>query len=320
MILITGCNSLLGKALIKALLKQGEQVRGFDLYKEKDFPEKAEFFQGNLLDQTQLKIICQGIKTIFHLMEIKKPGKDNQKFIKKVNIEGTSNILVAAKNAEVKKFFFLSSFAVYGNLKDIPFRQDSPKKPISKYGKQKLKAEKICWKYITEDSLDITIFRPALIAGAGVDNQIILSMLYLALAMGEENKMYLAGKGDTRFQLLHPDDALQAFLAAYKSKNQKGKVYNLGSDQVLTQIEQVLKIKENSTFSIKYISPFKIKFLALASRLFKFSFFSKEHVYFLLNNMILDCQKAKKELKWTPQKNNIDIMLEIIEWYKKEKL
>ena len=61
--------------------------------------------------------------------------------MKKVNIIGTNNLLEVARISEVKKFFFNSTFEIYGKSKAIPTRQDDRKKPVTKYGKDKLKAE-----------------------------------------------------------------------------------------------------------------------------------------------------------------------------------
>ena len=322
MILITGCNSLLGRTLTKALLKRGEKIKGLDFFKEKDFPDEAEFIEGNLLDVDLLKKACEGVETVFHFMEIKKYSYGYNKFFRRINIKGTKNILEAAKSLKVKKFFFLSSFAIYGASKQNPILSDSRKKPITSYGKQKRQAENICWKYLVEKGMEITIFRPALIAGPNVKNQIILSMLYMALALGDENRLYLAGNGKSKFQLLHPEDATTAFLAAYDSRKAKGQVYNLGSDNVLSQKEQVDKLKELTNFKgrIKYTPFYKIRLLSFFAKIFKMSFFSEDHVFYLLNDMILDCQKAKEDLNWQPKKDNIQIMLETIEWYKKEKI
>ena len=109
MILLTGCNTLPGKKLLEELLKNGESVRCCDFYRPADFPGDIEFIKGDLLNELQLKKAMQGIHAVFHFMDIRLPGSRGRRYMKKVNITGTANLLTAARNAKVRKFFFLSS-------------------------------------------------------------------------------------------------------------------------------------------------------------------------------------------------------------------
>ncbi|MCP4133442.1 MAG: NAD(P)-dependent oxidoreductase [bacterium] len=322
MILLTGCSSYLGRQLLDKLLERGEIVRCYDLYKPKDLPEDVEFIQGDLLGDAKLKKLCTGIDTIFHFMDIRRPGYQGRKSMKKINVRGTQNLLLAAERNNVKKFFFLSTYEVYGKPKGALIRQDDRKKPGNSYGKDKLKGENFCWEYEKKGKMAITIFRPSPIAGPNIDDPIILITLYMVLAMGDASVLYMSGDGDTKYQLLHPEDALNAFLAAYDSDISRSKVYNLGSNNVPTQMEQIVKVKEKAKLgcTVKHISPLKARLLSLLFKPLKLSYLSKEHLVYLLNNILLDCQRAKKDLGWDPKKDNINILLETIEWYKQEKI
>jgi len=322
MILLTGCNTLLGRTLLKKLVEKGEKVRCYDFYKTKDFPENLEFINGDLLDPRQLKKACDGVETIIHLMDIKRPGKKGRKYMKKVNIKGSENLLFAAQKASIKKFYFLSSYAVYGKPKAMPVRQDDRKKPVTAYGKDKLKIENQCWTLITKKSMPITIFRPALIIGPQVKDPVVLMSLFMALGMDEANRMYVAHNGNTKFQLLHPDDAADAIMAAYASKSTVGKAYNIGSDNVPTQMDQIVRLRDRLRIDppLSFITPGKAVFLFLFLKLVKTNYFTREHLFYLLNSLILDCQNIKTDLGWQPKKDNMEILTETVEWYLKEKL
>jgi len=307
---------------MQEMLKKGEDLRCYDFFKPADFPDNVEFIAGDLLDPVKLKKACKGVDTVFHFMDIKRRGRQKRKYMKNVNITGTKNLLYAAEKHNVKKFFFLSSFAVYGKTDTIPIRQDDRKKPATPYGKDKLAAENICWNFTEKKNLPITIFRPALISGPGVKDPVINITLYMALAMGDDNMIYMSGDGATRFQLLHIEDAVKGFIAAYESNISDGKVYNLGSDNVITQMEQIVHLKEKARLDcrVKHVSMLKAKLMSLLSGPLELNYFTRDHIFSLFNNLVLDCQRAKEDLKWHPVKNNIDILMDTIEWYKETKL
>ncbi len=322
MVLVTGCNSLIGRTLTERLLKDGMQVRAMDTWKQKGFPENAEFIEGCVLDSELLYSVCQDVKTIYHLQDIENPSHEGRRRMKKVNIRGTENVINAALENQVPKMVFLSSAEVYGNRKTMLIKEDDVKKPVTPYGRDKLKAEKLCLKALEEHSIGITIFRPTLITGAGVDDPLILVILYMALAMGDANRLYIAGDGNTRFQLIHSSDVASAMIASTKIAAARGRIYNLGSDDVPAQMEQIVKIREKARLDcqIKHISPAATKLLSVLLKPFKINYLRKEHVMFLLSNFVLDCSMAKKDLAWEPTMDNVDIFLETIEWYVREKL
>ena len=322
MVLVTGCDSLLGRHTVKKLIENKYKVIGYDYYKSKNFPYDIEFIQGKLDNKIDLENICKKADYIIHLMEIKAPKSKGRKFMREINIAGTENLLKAAVKNNVKKFFFLSSYEVYGNKKQIPIRQDDNLKPQSKYAKDKMKSEQIVWSYSQNEGISTTIFRPSLITGKETDNSTILMTLYLAMGFGNSNRLYFTGDGDTRFQLLHPDDAANAFILALKSDKASNKLYNLGSDSVPTQLEQIVRLKDAGKLdcSIKNVSKLKIKILSLFLKPLNIEYLAKEHVTYLLKNVLLDTQRIKDDLKWKAQKNNIEILTEVIEWYQRDKL
>jgi nucleoside-diphosphate-sugar epimerase len=165
------------------------------------------------------------------------------------------------------------------------------------------------------------MFRPAPIIGAGTHNPIVLITLLMAMAMEEANRLYVAGHGENRFQLLHPEDAAAALLTAHRG-NAYGKIYNLGSDDVPTQMQQIEEVKKRASLdaTIMHLTTSKAKFRSFFLKPFKIDYLNKGHVMYLLTDLILDCTLAKHELAWQPKHGNIDIILETIEWYKKEKL
>ena len=210
MILLTGNNSLIGRYLVPELLKSGEKIRCLDFYKSGDLPDSVEFIQSDLLNQKILRKACDGADTVIHLMDVNRTTRSGRTYMRKINTEGTRNLLSAADKSQVNRILFNSSYTVYGKSKNFPVREDDRKKPMTAYGKDKLEAENILHEYAKKDRFNITVFRPALTAGPGVKSPTILLSLYMALAMGNDNVLYLIGNGDSKFQLIHPAEIAEA--------------------------------------------------------------------------------------------------------------
>ena len=322
MVLITGCNSLLGRALAGRLMRAGTPVRGFDFWKLKETPETTEFLDGSILDYERVLEICEGVDTIYHLLDIEYPSHYGRRFMKRVNVRGTENLLRAARELGVEKMVYLSSSKAYGAPEKMPITEDDTPKPNTRYGRDKLKAEKLCKKFIDKDEMNITIFRPATITGPGLDDPMILVILYMALGMEDSNRMYIAGDGDSRYQLVHTEDVVAALLTGAKAPVARGAVYNLGSDNVPARSEEVMRVREKAGLKceVKHIRPSFARFLSFILKPLNINYLRKEHLVFILSNFVLDCAKAKKDLEWAPTRDNVEILVETIDWYRREKL
>ena len=140
----------------------------------------------------------------------------------------------------------------------------------------------------------------------------------MALAMGDDNLVYLANDGNTYFQLISQEDTAEALLSIYKSGDKANEqIYNAGSDNVPTQIEQTVKLKEKNmlNFTIRYITPLKARLYSILFKPSKVNFFTRDHIYYLFSNMYLDCHKLKEDTGWEPKKDNIKILSGIVDWY-----
>lgn len=319
MVLITGSNSLLGRAVVNIFKEHGEKIRCYDQYRPEQLPEGVEFIQGDLFSAKRLTAACKDVTTIIHLQDKSRTKSISRGKMKKINITGTKNLLFMARKAKIKRIIFLSSYAVYGKTKSFPTREEDIKKPYLPYGKDKLKAEKLCETFAKKNKMDLTIMRPSVIAGPEVKDSAILITLYMAMGLGNDNIMYMSGDGDSRFQLLAPRDAAEAFYTVYKAGDKTaGLIFNIGSDNVPTQMEQIVKIKEQKKldFAIKHLTRFKALLYAIAFKPSKLNYFTREHRMYIFNNVFLDCQKLKETTGWKPNKTNMDIISDTVDWYK----
>lgn len=121
---MTGSSGFVGKELVKELLERKAEVAEFDRSEGKD-----------ILNQEQVSESCKGCDAVIHLAAILEEDAGLQE-LRKVNVEGTKNVLEAAARQRAKKFIFLSSTGVYGDFKGQA-SEELEKKPSSNYEKSK---------------------------------------------------------------------------------------------------------------------------------------------------------------------------------------
>jgi nucleoside-diphosphate-sugar epimerase len=147
--LITGVAGFIGSALARAVLAQGDQVRGIDNLstgKRENLAEIRDHIdlrEADLLDISAVREACSGVDYILHQAAIpsvprsvKDPLESNR-----ANVDATVNVLVAARDAKVKRVVYAASSSAYGDTPTLPKREDTPPNPISPYAVAKLAGE-----------------------------------------------------------------------------------------------------------------------------------------------------------------------------------
>src|ERR1700685_4291672 len=147
--LITGIAGFIGSSLARELLRLGEQVRGVDnLSTGKrenlfDILGRIEFREADLLDLDAMKLACDGVDYVLHQAAIPSVPKSVLDPIgsTRANIDGTVNILVAARDAKVKRVVYAASSSAYGDTPTLPKHERMTPDPISPYAVAKLASE-----------------------------------------------------------------------------------------------------------------------------------------------------------------------------------
>lgn len=147
--LITGIAGFIGSTLARAVLAQGDEVRGIDNLSTgkrenlEEIQNRIDFRQADLLDMTAVREACNGVDFVLHEAAIpsvprsvKDPLESNR-----ANVDGTVNVLVAARDAKVKRVVYAASSSAYGDTPTLPKREDMPPSPISPYAVAKLASE-----------------------------------------------------------------------------------------------------------------------------------------------------------------------------------
>ena len=147
--LITGIAGFIGSALARAALAQGHRVRGIDNLstgKRENLAEilpRIDFRQADLLDLAATHDACRGVDYVLHEAAIPSVPKSvlDPLGSNQANVDATVNLLVAARDAKVKRVVYAASSAAYGDTPTLPKREDMPPNPISPYAVAKLASE-----------------------------------------------------------------------------------------------------------------------------------------------------------------------------------
>ncbi len=147
--LVTGGAGFIGSHLVDALIDKGYEVSIIDNLssgKREYINPKANFFELDIRDFEKIRPIFEGMDFVFHLaaipripLSIEKPLETND-----TNITGTLNVLVASKEAGVKRVIYTSSSSVYGEQSELPMKEDMFPRPLNPYALQKYVGELYC--------------------------------------------------------------------------------------------------------------------------------------------------------------------------------
>ena len=154
---VTGGAGFIGSHIAEALIRQNHTVRIVDNFSTgkaaniEGFQNKAQLIKLDIADGHGLEDAFHGADFVIHQAAIPSVPKSMLDPVtsNRANVDGTLNVLVAARDAGVKRLVYASSSSVYGDSPKLPKQEEMPPNPLSPYGAQKLFAEMYCqvfWK------------------------------------------------------------------------------------------------------------------------------------------------------------------------------
>jgi UDP-glucose 4-epimerase len=235
LILITGGAGFIGPKIAGRLVEKGELVRVYDNLSTGDISNIAgllktggvELVKGDILNTRGLTDAIKGCDLVYHLAaQSSVPISTNDPLgDMKTNVEGTINVLNAAKT-EGAKVIFSSSSTVYGMASKMPTAEDEPLVPYSFYGLSKMAAEHYCRLYSEHFSLPTVTLRLYNIFGPGTNKGVMID-LYRKL-LRDPKTLEILGTGRQKKDYLYIDDAVDAFLLTPERAKCEGEAYNIG--------------------------------------------------------------------------------------------
>jgi nucleoside-diphosphate-sugar epimerase len=264
--LVTGAAGFIGSHLTERLLSLGEPVRALDNFSTGRRTNLTacegqvgfELREGDLRDLEIARRAVKGIEIIFHQAAIPSVPRSvaDPLSAHEANITGTLNLLIAARDADVKKFIYASSSSVYGPTSQLPQRETMPPNPASPYALTKFAAERYCQLFSQLYGLPTLCLRYFNVFGPRQDPAseyaAVIPCFISALLRGQAPIIY--GDGEQTRDFTYIDNAVAANLQAAQAAV-SGEALNIAGgrqisiNQLLAQIQTLLSVKITPDYS-----------------------------------------------------------------------
>jgi UDP-glucose 4-epimerase len=251
--LITGIGGFIGSSLARALLSRGEHVRGVDNFSTgnpeniSEILDRIDFRKADILDLGAMHKACAGVDFVLHQAAIPSVPKSvlDPLGSNQANIDGTVNVLVAARDAKAKRVVYAASSSAYGDTTTLPKREDMKPDPISPYAVAKLASEHYmisfyrCYGLATVALRYFNIFGPRQDPSSPYSG--VLAKFITEMLRGEQPAIF--GDGEQSRDFTYIDNAVEANLLACKAPagQAAGQVFNVGTGR---------RVSLNETFEL----------------------------------------------------------------------
>ncbi|QBD83538.1 SDR family oxidoreductase [Ktedonosporobacter rubrisoli] len=252
--LVTGGAGFIGSHIAETLLKQGEAVRILDniatgrqanLEALREYAERVEFIDGDIRDAKLVRTAVEGTEVVFHqaaLASVPRSIADPVASLE-TNINGTQNVLLAARDAGVRRVVYASSSSVYGNTPTLPKHEEMPTAPMSPYAVQKLTGELLCGVFTRIYGLETVALRYFNVFGPRQDpaSEYAAVIPRFITALLEKRRPIVFGDGEQTRDFTYVENVVQANLLAATAPAASGAAMNVGcGDQI--SLNSVLQI------------------------------------------------------------------------------
>jgi nucleoside-diphosphate-sugar epimerase len=308
-VLVTGGAGYFGTILTDRALARGDRVRVLDLH-EPAPRAGVEVVVGDVRDADVVRHACDGVDAVLNNVAQVPLAKDRELFWS-VNVTGTANVLVAARDAGVAKVVHTSSSAIFGIPARNPVDESTPPRPLEAYGRAKTAAEVLC-RDAARTGLDVTVIRPRTVLGHGRLG--IMAVLFELVEAGAP--VFVMGSGDNRYQLVHADDLADAVLRA--AGRPGASTYNIGATDFGTMRESLHALCAHAGTGSRVrslpVAPARWAMRLLSSA--GLAPFAPYHWLLYSESLWFDTAKAQHELGWSPVHSNTSMLIESYEWFR----
>jgi len=252
--LVTGGAGFIGSNISEELVKRGEKVRILDDFstgKRENivgFKDSVELIEGDLRDLEIVKRAMEGVDFVLHqgaLPSVERSIEDPLTTTK-VNILGTLNVLLAAREAGVKRVIYASSSSVYGDTPTLPKKEGMKTNSQSPYAVTKLIGEEYCRIYYSIYGLETVCLRYFNVFGPrqdpGSQYAAVIPKFITLMLKGKSPPIY--GNGEQSRDFTFIDNVVEANLRACKAKGAPGEVFNIACGKRVTINELVERLNK----------------------------------------------------------------------------
>ena len=261
--LITGIGGFIGSSLARALLARGEQVRGVDNFSTGNRENIAEILdhidlrEDDICDLPAMHKACAGVDFVLHQAAIPSVPKSvlDPLGSNQANVDGTVNVLVAARDAQVKRVVYAASSSAYGDTPTLPKHEAMKPDPISPYAVAKLASEQYMISFYRCYQLETVALRYFNIFGPRQDPSSpysgVLAKFITAMLRGQQPTIY--GDGEQSRDFTYIDNAVEANLLACQAPagQAAGQVFNVATGRRVTLNETFKLLQDLTSYSGK---------------------------------------------------------------------
>lgn len=248
--LITGGAGFIGSHITEELVKRKQKVIVLDNFstgKEDNilpFLKEIEVVKGDIRDTAVLKKAMKNVDYVLHQAALRSVPKsiDDPKYFNDVNVSGTLNVLLAAKENKVKRLIFASSSSVYGCVGKLPIKESMCPQPISPYSASKLAGECYCRVFSELYNLPVIILRYFNIFGPRqpLESKYAMAIPRFITCMLQGQSPPVHDDGRQSRDFTYVSNAVKANLLAVKAKNvNRGEIFNIATGERYTVLELI---------------------------------------------------------------------------------
>jgi UDP-glucose 4-epimerase len=237
-VVVTGGAGFIGSNLVRALLEQGDDVRVLDNFSTGSRANleglPAEIVEGELRSYERVHNAMRGAEVVYHLGALGSVPRSVQDPLTSsaVNVEGTLNVLLAARDEGVRRVVFSSSTSVYGSSASLPTREESPPDPISPYGVAKLAAERYCIAFSrVYEAFETVVLRYFNVFGPrqSPSSQYAAAVPLFIAAVAAGRPVTINGDGEQSRDFTYVANVVAATIAAASADGANGRAFNVAA-------------------------------------------------------------------------------------------
>jgi len=240
-VLVTGGAGFIGSALVHRFVEQGAQVRVVDNFSTgfrhnlEDVQDRIELLEGDLAEMSTAEAAVRDVEYVLHEAAIPSVQRsvDDPVSSNRANVTATLNLLVAARQAQVKRLVYASSSSAYGDTEVLPKVETMPENPISPYALTKLTGEKYCVVFHRIYGLPTVCLRYFNVFGPRQNphspySAVISRFIDMALGGGRPT---VYGDGEQSRDFTYIDNVVDANLLACQADAANGMFFNAGTGE-----------------------------------------------------------------------------------------
>ncbi|HEY8703611.1 MAG TPA: NAD-dependent epimerase/dehydratase family protein [Gaiellaceae bacterium] len=237
-VVVTGGGGFIGSNLVRALLERGDEVRILDNFSTGDRANldglDVEIVEGELRSYERVHNAVRKAELVYHLGALGSVPRSVQDPLTSsaVNVEGTLNVLLAARDEGVRRVVFSSSTSVYGSSRHLPTSEDNPPDPISPYGVAKLAAERYCVSFSrVYESFESVVLRYFNVFGPRQSPlsqyAAVVPLFVTAIASGRPVQIH--GDGEQSRDFTYVGNVVDATILAGETEGASGEIFNIAA-------------------------------------------------------------------------------------------